>query len=47
MGPNFKSNSTIIIVCEGLSAGQVWHSRSKTGTKRMRHGGRAGQGQWG
>lgn len=44
MGPNFKSNSAIIIVSEGLSAGQVWHSRFKTGTKRMQRGGRAGGG---
>lgn len=35
MGLNFKSDSAIIIVSEGLSTGQVWHSRFKTGTKRM------------
>lgn len=45
MGPNLEGNSAIGIVSEGPSAGQVWHSRFKTGTKRMQQWG--GGQAWG
>lgn len=40
------STASVIVVFEGLLAGQVWCSCFKTGTKRWLHGGRVMGGGW-